>query len=224
MIELYTAPTPNGWKISIALEELGLPYRVIPIDLGSGAQKRPEYLQLNPNGRIPTLVDTEAPGGPFAVFESGAILMYLAEKTGRLLPADPAGRSVVLQWVMFQVGGLGPMMGQAAVFLRYAQERITFAIERYQRETRRLLEVLDRRLQGRDYLVDEYSVADIAHWSWAHTHHFVEVSVEGLESLQAWMARVAARPAVQRGLSVPARPESGPLDESELARRRRNLA
>lgn len=223
MIDLYTASTPNGWKISIALEELGLPYRVVAVDLASGAQKSPDYLKLNPNGRIPTIVDTEAEGGPLTVFESGAILMYLGEKTGRLLPADVRRRSQVLQWVMFQVGGLGPMMGQVGVFLRYAPERIPFAIERYQRETRRLLEVLDQRLQGREYLVDEYSVADIAHWSWAHTHGFIEVGVEGLENLQAWMARIAARAAVQRGLAVPKKVDLRDLDAEEVARRRKNL-
>lgn len=141
MIDLYTASTPNGWKVSITLEELGLPYRVFPIDLSTNEQKSPHYVQLNPNGRIPTIVDQDGLHGPFTVFESGAILMYLADKAGQLIPAGAEGRSTALQWVMFQVGGLGPMMGRAAVFLRYTAERIPFAVERYQRETRRLLEL-----------------------------------------------------------------------------------
>jgi GST-like protein len=224
VIDLYTASTPNGWKVSITLEELGLPYRVFPIDLSTNEQKSPHYVQLNPNGRIPTIVDQDGLHGPFTVFESGAILMYLADKAGQLIPAGAEGRSTALQWVMFQVGGLGPMMGQAAVFLRYAAERIPFAIERYQRETRRLLEVLDHRLQGRPYLLGEYSIADIAHWSWAHSHAFIEVDIEGLDQLRAWIERVAARPAVQRGLAVPKRVDLSKIDAQEIARRRENLA
>jgi GST-like protein len=223
MIDLYTAATPNGWKVSITLEELDLPYVVHPIDLSKGEQKAPEYIAMNPNGRIPTIIDREAPDGPHTVFESGAIMMYLAEKTGRLIPASSAGRSAVLQWVMFQVGGLGPMMGQAGVFLRYAPERIPYAIERYQRETRRLLEVLDRRLDGRAYLVDDYSIADIAHWSWAHSHAFIEVSIDGLENLKTWIDRIAARPGVRRGLKVPQSVDLAALDRAELDRRRSNL-
>ncbi|MCA9521354.1 MAG: glutathione S-transferase N-terminal domain-containing protein, partial [Myxococcales bacterium] len=144
MITLYTAPTPNGHKISVALEELELPYRVRAIDLGRLEQREPWYLDLNPNGRIPTIVDHD--NGDFVVFESGAILLYLAERTGRLCPSDTEGRSRVVQWLMFQMGGIGPMMGQANVFVRYAPEKIPYAIERYQRESRRLFEVLDRRL------------------------------------------------------------------------------
>ncbi|KQM99353.1 glutathione S-transferase [Sphingobium sp. Leaf26] len=225
MIEFYTASTPNGWKVAITLEELALPYEVHALDLSANDQKQPDYLRINPNGRIPAIVDVDAEGGPFAVFESGAILMYLAHKAGRLLPLDARGQSEALQWVMFQASGLGPMMGQAGVFLRYAKEKIPFAIDRYQRETRRLLEVLDRRLASREWLVgDAYSVADIAHWSWAHTHGFVGVEAQGLDHFAAWLARVAARPAVQRGLSVPKRIDLNTIDEAEIERRRGNLA
>jgi GST-like protein len=201
MIDLYTAPTPNGWKASIALEELGLPYEVHVVNILGGDQKKPEYLRLNPNGRIPTIVDREA--GDFAVFESGAILIYLAEKTGRLMPADPKGRSRVIQWLMFQMGGIGPMMGQANVFYRYFPEKLQSAIDRYQHESRRLFEVLDRRLGESEWLADDYSIADIANWSWVRTHRWSGVSVEGLERLQGWMRRMAERPACQRGVEVP---------------------
>lgn len=201
MIELYTAPTPNGWKASIALEELGLPYTVHAVDLSKGEQKEPWYLELNPNGRIPTIVDREA--GGFPVFESGAILLYLAEKAGRLLPTDPRRRWVALQWLMFQMGGVGPMMGQANVFYRYFPERIQPAIDRYQNESRRLFEVLDGRLQGREYLADEFSVADIANWAWTRTYKWSGVSMEGLEGLRAWHERMKARPACRRGVEVP---------------------
>src|SRR5438477_5106778 len=168
MIDLYTAPTPNGWKASVVLEELGLPYEVHLVNLLAGEQKQPEYVKLNPNGRIPTIVDRDA--GGFAVFESGAILIYLAEKTGRLMSRDPKGRSLVIQWLMFQMGGIGPMMGQANVFFRYAPEKIPFAIDRYQRECRRLFEVLNTQLGEHEYLAGDYSIADIANWSWVHTY------------------------------------------------------
>ncbi|HEX4870758.1 MAG TPA: glutathione S-transferase N-terminal domain-containing protein [Nevskiaceae bacterium] len=198
---LYTAPTPNGHKVSIALEELGLPYAVRAIDLTRGEQKQPDYLRLNPNGRIPTLVDHEA--GDFAIFESGAILLYLADKTGQLIPADAQGRSRVVQWLMFQMGGVGPMMGQANVFFRYFPEKIPAAIERYQNESRRLFEVLDRRLGEAEWLAGTYSIADIAHWAWVRTHRWSGVSLEGLSHLQRWLEAMAARPACQRGIEVP---------------------
>ncbi|HWO22582.1 MAG TPA: glutathione S-transferase N-terminal domain-containing protein [Kofleriaceae bacterium] len=201
MIDLYTAATPNGHKISIALEELELPYTVHPISLSAREQKRPEFLALNPNGRIPVIVDRAA--GDFVVFESGAILIYLAEKTGKLLPADPKGRSLVLQWLMFQMGGIGPMMGQANVFYRYFPEKIPAAIQRYQNEGRRLFEVLDTRLSRAEWLADTYSIADIANWSWVRTHEWSGVSTDGLAHLQRWMATMAARPACQRGILVP---------------------
>jgi GSH-dependent disulfide-bond oxidoreductase len=206
MIDLYTAPTPNGWKASIALEELGLPYEVHAINLMAGEQKDPEYLKINPNGRIPTIVDRDE--GNFAVFESGAILIYLAEKTGRLMPPDRRGRSQVIQWVMFQMGGIGPMQGQANVFFRYFPEKIPAAIERYHNETKRLYEVLERRLEGREYLCDEISIADIASWPWVRIHAWAGVEIDDLPNLSAWVERMAARPACQRGVEVPGRVSS----------------
>ncbi len=203
MIELYTAATPNGQKISIALEELGLPYRVHALSFDRKEQKAPEYLKINPNGRIPAIVDTE--NGDFAVFESGAILLYLAEKTGRLMPTDARGRSTVIQWLMFQMGGVGPMQGQANVFFRYFPEKLQGAIDRYQNETLRLYEVLDTRLGEVEYLAGDYSIADIATYPWVRTHDWSGVSVDGLPHLQRWMDALAARPAVQRGLQVPQR-------------------
>ena len=201
MIELYTAATPNGHKISIALEELGLPYEVHALSFDRQEQKAPEFLRINPNGRIPAIVDDG-----FAVFESGAILIYLAEKTGRLLPSDPRGRSLAIQWLMFQMGGVGPMQGQANVFFRYFPEKLQGAIDRYQHETRRLYEVLDRRLGEAEYLAGAYSIADIATYPWVRVHDWAGVAVDGLDHLQRWMAALAARPAVQRGLQIPARP------------------
>ena len=214
MIELYTAETPNGWKISIALEELGLPYRVRPIALSKNEQKEEWYLKLNPNGRIPTIVDHD--NDDFAVFESGAILIYLAEKTGKLMPADPKGRSRVLQWTMFQMGGIGPMMGQANVFFRYAPEKIPYAIERYQREVRRLFEVLNRQLAEHEFLAGDYSIADICNWSWAHSYEWSGVSIEGLDHLRRWINAIAARPAVQRGRAVPPPVDLGAQDQKTL--------
>lgn len=201
MIDLYTAPTPNGHKASVTLEELGLPYTVHPIDLGKGEQKEAWYSKLNPNGRIPTIVDRGE--DDFTVFESGAILIYLAEKTGRLLPTDPKGRSRVIQWLMFQMGGVGPMMGQANVFYRYLEEKIPTAISRYQNETRRLFEVLDRRLAESEWLADDYSIADIANWCWARTYKWSGVSADGLPHLKRWRDAMRNRPACQRGIEVP---------------------
>jgi glutathione S-transferase len=201
MIDLYTAPTPNGWKASITLEELELPYEVHIINLMAGDQKQPEYVKLNPNGRIPTIVDRDA--DDFPVFESGAIMIYLAEKTGKLMPTDPRGRSRVIQWLMFQMGGIGPMMGQANVFYRYFPEKLPAAIARYQNESRRLFEVLDHRLGESEWLAGDFSIADIANWSWVRTHRWSGVSVDGLEHLGRWMKRMAERPACQRGVAVP---------------------
>ena len=201
MIDLYTAPTPNGWKASITLEELELPYEVHVINLMAGDQKQPDYLKLNPNGRIPTIVDRDA--GNFAVFESGAILLYLAEKTRRLIPGDPQGRSRVIQWLMFQMGGIGPMMGQANVFYRYFPEKIQPAIDRYQHECRRLFEVLNTRLGESQWLASDYSIADIANWSWVRTYKWSGISVDGLDHLQRWMNQMKERPACQKGVEVP---------------------
>ena len=193
MIDLYTAATPNGRKISILLEELELPYTVRAINLGKGEQKSPEFLAMNPNGRIPVIVDRD--NDDYVVFESGAIMLYLADKTGKLIPADQKGRYRVVQWLMFQMAGVGPMMGQANVFFRYFEEKIQPAIDRYQHEGRRLLGVLDGQLKGRDYLCDEYSIADIANWAWAVTHAWSGIDITGLDNLQAWLHRIAERPA-----------------------------
>ena len=201
MIELFTAATPNGWKASITLEELALPYKVRHIDFEKREQKEPWYLKINPNGRIPTIVDHD--NGGFAVFESGALMIYLAEKAGKLLPADAKGRSLVIQWLMFQMGGIGPMMGQANVFYRYAPERIPYAIERYQREVRRLFEVLDAQLKDHEFLAGDYSLADIANWSWVRGYKWSGVTLDGLEHLSRWLDAIAERPAVKRGVDVP---------------------
>ncbi|SDG27201.1 GST-like protein [Pseudomonas benzenivorans] len=203
MIDLYTAATPNGHKVSIALEELGLPYNVHALSFDKKEQKSPAFLKINPNGRIPAIVDRD--NDDFAVFESGAILIYLAELSGQLLPQDRKGRSRVLQWLMFQMGGIGPMQGQANVFFRYFPEKLQGAIDRYQHETRRLYEVLDTRLGEAEYLAGDYSIADIASFPWVRIHDWSGVSVEGLEHLQRWIAALEARPAVQRGLLVPRR-------------------
>jgi GSH-dependent disulfide-bond oxidoreductase len=201
MIDLYTSPTPNGWKASIMLEEIGLPYTVKPIRLEMLEQRQGWYLKLNPNGRIPTIVDHDQ--GGFAVFESGAILLYLAEKTGQLMPKDVKGRSVVVQWLMFQMGGIGPMQGQANVFYRYAPEKIPYAIERYQKETKRLYKVLDHRLADHEYLAGDYSIADIATWPWVTLHGWAGVDVDDLPNLDRWINRVGERPAVVKGRGIP---------------------
>jgi GST-like protein len=201
MIDLYTAATPNGHKVSIALEELELPYTLKVLDLSKGEQKLPEFLAINPNGRIPAIVDRDE--GDFAVFESGACLIYLAEKTGKLLPTDVKGRSLVMQWLMFQMGGIGPMMGQANVFFRYFPEKIQPAIDRYQGESKRLFKVLDTHLQHHEYLAGDYSIADIANWAWVRTHRWSGVEVDDMPHLQRWLELIRLRPAVQRGLQAP---------------------
>jgi len=210
MIDLYTAPTPNGHKISIALEELELPYALHVLDLGKNEQKEPWFTALNPNGRIPAIVDRA--NDNFPVFESGAILIYLAEKTGRLMPTDAKGRSLVMQWLMFQMGGIGPMMGQANVFYRYFPEKIQPAIDRYQGECRRLFRVLDGRLTQHEFLAGDYSIADIANWAWVRTHRWSGVETEGLPHLQRWIRQIRSRPAVQRGIE---RPPSNVLDRAD---------
>ena len=201
MIDLYTWATPNGYKVSVTLEELGLPYTVHPIDIGKGEQKRPEYLEINPNGRIPAIVDRDE--GDFAIFESGAIMLYLAEKTGRLMPTDRKGRSLVTQWLMFQMSEVGPMQGQANVFLRYFPEKYQPAIDRYQNETRRLYTVLEARLARSEYLAGDYGIADIANWAWVRRHAWAGVSIDGLPHLQRWLAAVEQRPAARKGVTVP---------------------
>ena len=197
-IKLYTAATPNGWKVSIALEEMGLPYEVRVIDFATLEQKSDWYVKLNPNGRIPTLDDDG-----FVIFESGAILIYLAEKTGRFLPRDVQGRSRVIQWLMFQMSGIGPMMGQANVFFRYFPEKIQSVIDRYQREVTRLFGILDLQLASHEYVAGDYSIADMALWPWVSGYEWSGVSVAEFLNLQRWLTLVGARPAVQAGRDVP---------------------
>ncbi len=215
MITLYTAATPNGRKASIMLEECALDYSVHALALGELEQKQDWYLQINPNGRIPAIVDHD--NKDLAVFESGAILIYLAEKTGRLIPKDTPEnskqRSLAFQWLMFQMGGLGPMMGQANVFFRYAKENIPYAIDRYQNETRRLLEVLDTRLSDAEYLAGDYSIADIANFAWARTADWSGVESRDLVNLARWLDSIQTRPAVQSGLEVPSENQLGKTDD-----------
>lgn len=204
MIDVYSSPTPNGYKVTVALDEMGEDYTLTPIVLAEQGQKTPEFLAMNPNGRIPVIVDRD--NDDFVVFESGAILIYLGEKFGKLYPTEAKARSRTLQWLMFQMGGIGPMMGQANVFYRYFPERIQPAIDRYQNECRRLFEVLNTRLGQTQYLAgDDYTIADIANWCWARTHSWSGVSIEGLPSLQRWLDELAARPACKSGTHKPER-------------------
>ena len=225
MIELYTDSTPNGWKVSIALEEMSLEYNVNHIHISKGEQKQDWYVKLNPNGRIPTIIDKD--NDDFAVFESGAILIYLAEKTGMFLPTDVKGRSVVIQWLMFQMGHIGPMQGQANVFYRYAPEKIPYAINRYQHECRRLFEVLDRRLGECEYLAgNDYTIADIATWPWARGYEWGGISIDGLTNLAHWIDKIAERPAVKRGRDVPEPRNVDDMSEEEkqkMAKEVRNI-
>lgn len=203
MIDLYTWSTPNGVKVHIMLEEVGLPYTVHPIDIGAGDQFDPAYLELNPNNKIPTIVDNEGPEGkPFVVFESGAILFYLAEKTSRLMPGDPVGRHTVMQWLMFQMGGIGPMLGQCHHFRHYAPEKIPYAIERYTNEAARLYCVLDRRLEKSEYLAGKYSIADIAAWPWIRLYERQGQDLADYPNVRRWHDAIKQRPAVQAGLQV----------------------
>ena len=201
MIDLYTAATPNGHKVSVTLEELGLDYNVHALSLTDGDQKKDSFLKINPNGRIPAIIDRDS--GDFPIFESGAIMIYLAEKTGKLMPTDIKGRSLVMQWLMFQMGGLGPMMGQANVFHRYFPEKIQVVIDRYQNESSRLLGVLDKHLSDHEYLAGDYSIADIANWCWARIHQWSGVDIQEYENLQRWMDQINERPAAVAGIKVP---------------------
>ncbi len=217
MITLYTAATPNGWKASITLEELALPYTLHTLDMSVQEQKEPWFLKINPNGRIPAIMDDD-----FAVFESGAIMMYLADKTGKLMPTDAKGRSTVVQWLMFQMGGVGPMMGQANVFFRYFPEKIQPVIDRYQREALRLFGVLDSHLAHHEYLAGDYSIADIANWSWVHSYAWSGLNIDGLDHLGRWLKLVGERDAVKRGRDVPV-PRDTVIDEKKFVERARTL-
>ena len=201
MIDLYTSPTPNGYKVSIILEELEQPYNVKSLNLEKMEQKNPDFLKLNPNGRIPVIVDHN--NNNFVVFESGAILIYLAEKFGKFLPSDSKGRSLVLQWLMFQIGGIGPMQGQAHVFYRYAPENIEYAIKRYQKETMRLYSVLDKQLKKHEFIAGDFSIADIATWPWVRSHLWAGLEIKKLPNLLRWMKSLSKRNAFQKGIEVP---------------------
>jgi GSH-dependent disulfide-bond oxidoreductase len=207
MIDFYTGPTPNGYKVAIALEELELPYILHALNLEKRQQKEDWYLRINPNGRIPAIVDDD--GDKFPVFESGAILIYLAEKTGRLLPTDRRRRSEVLQWLMFQMAGVGPNQGQAHAFVHYFPEKIPSVISRFLNESRRLYEILDRRLADREFLCGDFSIADIATWPWVRIYDWPGIDISGLDHLSRWMNTMANRPACARGVKIPPRPDAG---------------
>ena len=201
MIDLYTAPTPNGHKVSCTLEALEIEYNAILVNLRDGDQHKPNFLKISPNGRIPAIVDKS--NDNLSIFESGAIMIYLAEKTNKLMPTDSHKKSKVIQWLMFQMGGIGPMMGQANVFFRYFPEKINAAIDRYQNETRRLFEVLDKRLEKNQWLADDYSIADIANWCWVRTHNWSGVSTDGLINLERWKNQMYDQPGMKKGIKVP---------------------
>ncbi len=203
MIDIYTWPTPNGHKVHIMLEECGLAYNVIPVDIGKGDQFEPEFLAISPNNKMPAIVDSEGPDGePISLFESGAILIYLAEKTGRFIATEPRPRYQVLQWLMFQMGGVGPMLGQTHHFRQYAPEKVPYAIERYTNEASRLYGVIDRRLADHEYLAGDYSIADMATFPWLRPHENQGQRLEDYPNLKRWYEAIEARPAVQRGVQV----------------------
>lgn len=217
MIKLFTADTPNGHKISIMLEEAGIPYEYQAIDLGALEQKQDWFLEMNPNGRIPVIVDQA--NDDYTVFESGAILMYLAELSGKFLPSDEKARLDVLQWLMFQIGGVGPMQGQAHVFNRYAPEKIPFAIERYQKETRRLYEVYDARLEKLEFICGDISIADFATFPWVRWYEWADVRVDDLVNLQRWLNAMEARPATKKGIAIPEKdPEQALLEKQNAGK------
>ncbi|MHC2019627.1 glutathione S-transferase N-terminal domain-containing protein [Methylobacterium sp. CM6247] len=202
-IDVHTWGTPNGWKIPIMLEECGLPYRVVPVNIGRGDQLAPDFLAISPNNKIPAIVDPDGPGGkPISIFESGAILQYLGRKTGCLYPADERARAAVDEWLFWQVGGFGPMLGQTHHFRIYAQEKIPYAIERFTTESHRLYGVLDRRLADRDYVAGKYSIADIAILTWAKHHEKQDIDLSSLPNVRRWLDLVLARPAVKRGFAA----------------------
>ncbi|WP_371433323.1 glutathione S-transferase family protein [Novosphingobium sp.] len=202
MIELHAWPTPNAYKVSILLEELAIPYLVKPVDITGGAQFDQAFLRINPNGRMPAIVDTEAPDGPLAIFESGAILIYLAEKHGRFLPTEPHGRFAAIQWVMWQMSGLGPMFGQAFHFQHFAPEPIAYATDRYVREAGRLLKVLEQHLDGAEYIAGDLSIADMACYPWTVVAGMLGLDMDAFPALATWQARMAARPGVARGMAL----------------------
>ncbi len=214
MIDLYYWPTPNGHKITIFLEETGLEYRIVPVNIREGDQFKPEFLKISPNNRMPAIVDSDGPGGkPISLFESGAILLYLGEKTGKLLPSEMRARYEVVQWLMFQMANVGPMFGQRGHFLRAAPEKIPYAIERYTNESRRLLDVMDRRLGQSAYLAGDYSIADIATYPWVAGVRREPEQLESRPNFKRWLDAISERPAVKRGLAVMAGLPQQPLDD-----------
>lgn len=217
MIDLYFWPTSNGYKISIALEEMGLDYQVFPIDIGAGDQFDEEFLRIAPNNRIPAIIDHDGPGGQdFALMESGAILLYLARKTGMFIPDDPAGEFRVIEWLMWQMGGIGPMFGQANHFIAYAPENIEYAQTRYRNEVHRLVRVLNKQLAKSDFVAGDYSVADMAIFPWARNHDRYDVRLEEHPNVKRWFETIAARPAVKRGLAVlEDKRRRGPITDAE---------
>jgi GST-like protein len=220
MLDLYAWPTPNGYKISIMLEETGTPYRVIPVNLGAGEQFAPDFLKISPNNRMPAIVDHDAAGGPISIFESGAILMYLAEKTGQFWPTEPHARYKVAEWLMWQMAGFGPMLGQAGHFKRAAPEPIPYAIERYTNEARRLFGILDTQLADREYIADDYAIADMACYPWSMAYKYLELPMDDFPHVTRWQATMAARPAVARGMELLAdkRPAGPPPKIDEKTR------
>lgn len=206
MIDLYTARTPNGFKVSVTLEELQMPYNFQSLDLSELEQKQEWFLKINPNGRIPAIIDRD--NDDLVIFESGAIMIYLAEKAGKLIPTDIKARSRVIQWLMFQMGGVGPMMGQANVFFRYFPEKYQPAIDRYQNECRRLSEVVDGHLKSSEWLADDYSIADIANWCWLRRYEWSGFSIDGLDNLKRWLNVMDNRAACQKGINVPPKKEN----------------
>ena len=215
MLDLYVWPTPNAYKISIMLEEIGRPYRVIPVDIQRGDQFKPEFLKISPNNKMPAIVDYDAPDGkPLSIFESGAILMYLAETSGRFMPKDLRGRYKVIEWLMFQMGGVGPMLGQAHHFRQYAPEKLDYAINRYTNEAKRLYGVIDRRLGEAQYLAGDYSIADMAVFPWLRSYERQGQKLEDFPNLKRWFTAIDARPAVKKGLELLAdKRRTGPMDD-----------
>ena len=214
MIDLYTSPTPNGHKVSCLLEALAMDYETHFVNLLEGEQHKPNFLKISPNGRIPAIVDAEA--NHLSIFESGAIMIYLAEKANQLIPTDPAGRAKVMEWLMFQMGGIGPMMGQANVFFRYFPEKLQPAIDRYHNECRRLFEVVNTQLSTHEWIAGDYSIADIANWCWIRTYKWSGVNIDGLEHLNKWMKKMYSQPGISEGLDVPFKVEKLLDDEGKV--------
>lgn len=218
MIDLYSWTTPNGHKVHILLEEAGIEYRAHPVNIRAGDQFESDFLRISPNNRIPAIIDSDGPGGePISLFESGAILVYLAEKTGQFLSSDPVTRYKTLQWLMFQMGGVGPMFGQAHHFIKYAPERIDYAVDRYHNEAKRLYNVLDRRLEASEYLAGDYSIADMATFPWVRRHEVHEVDLAEFSNVERWFRQIDARAAVQRGIAVLTDAEAQTVDEPDKA-------